>query len=68
MNNLFSMKITREKKQIEREEYREEEEVKRSQGRERDREKETDRDITYSTPCAVCLQISMILYISNLFS
>ena len=35
MNNLFSMKITREKKQIEREEYREEEEVKgEEQGRE----------------------------------
>ena len=34
MNNLFSMKITREKKQIEKEEHREEEEVKREQGRE----------------------------------
>ena len=34
MNNLFSMKITREKKQIEREEYREGEEVEREQGKE----------------------------------
>ena len=36
MNNLFSMKITREKKQIEirREKYREGEEVKGEQGRE----------------------------------
>ena len=37
MNNLFSMKITREKKQIKlrrREEYKEGEEVKREQGRE----------------------------------
>ena len=57
MNNLFSMKITREKKQVEREEYREEEEVKRSQG-----ERERQRHHLLHSLCCLSTNINDLIH------
>ena len=62
MNNLFSMKITREKKQIEKEEHREEEEVKREQGRETERQRERQRHHLLHSLCCLSTNINDLIH------